>query len=338
LRDEPAFSDNDIVEVIDVKAMRIQYLPEVTVFMLRHRATGEERVAAFRHSRYLAGESEALQRLFENGTAILSSEAESLQPAVVDIPVSLPRPVARIAQSVIENTAKLTTLETELAAREEDRSTTQDQRERDEVEARIQQLKEEMERYRAELSKNKEELSKSKVEFLKTEQHRALLEQALRDAQEEVIIISPWMNRRTCNDYLCHLFGDAIRRGVRIRIEYGMGRERNQQEAEINRINVREVQAAIKRYIPRSLDHMLDMRQTSGSHQKILICDRTLGITGSFNWLSYTGLQDDYYRSEMSTVFRNPEHVNQLAQIAIETLDGGPQPLHGPPPRDGLRQ
>ena len=102
------------------------------------------------------------------------------------------------------------------------------------------------------MQKIRQELTDIQTEFLQTEQHRAVLEQALREAKQEVIIISPWMNRRACND--------AIARGVRIRIGYGIGNEQNPRDAERNRNNARQVKNAFERAITKGSKNLLEMR------------------------------------------------------------------------------
>jgi len=203
---------------------------------------------------------------------------------------------------------------------EERRSATQDDRERQELAASVQRLNEELRVKVEEGEQLRQQLRLYHVEFLRTEQHRGVLEQALREARKEIIIISPWMNRRACNDDLCRLIGDAVARGVLVRIGYGMGRERHQAEAGRNRANVQSVKYAIERYIPNSAAPLLDMRQTSGTHQKILVCDRKFAVTGSFNWLSYAGEQDEGYRNETGTLFRHGDQVMELANIALQSL------------------
>ena len=185
---------------------------------------------------------------------------------------------------------------------------------------RIRQLKEEVQIKRQEMQKIQQELTDIQTEFLQTEQHRAVLEQALREAKQEVIIISPWMNRRACNDAICRLVGDAIARGVRIRIGYGIGNEQNPRDAERNRNNVRQVKNAFERAITKGSKNLLEMRATSGTHQKILICDRKFAVAGSFNWLSYVGERDEGYRDETSVLLRQPEAVNKLAAIALQAF------------------
>lgn len=45
------------------------------------------------------------------------------------------------------------------------------------------------------------------------------------------------------------------------------------------------------------------------NHSKILICDKTFAIIGSFNWLSYSGGDS---REETSTINKNIDTINNL--------------------------
>ncbi len=103
-------------------------------------------------------------------------------------------------------------------------------------------------------------------------------------------------------------------------IGYGMGHERYPAETNRNKRNVDEVKFAIKKRI-RDTDptpFLRDIVETTGTHQKILVCDRQFAITGSFNWLSYTGKQNEGYRQELSVLFRYIDQVNELANIGIQ--------------------
>jgi len=128
------------------------------------------------------------------------------------------------------------------------------------------------------------------------------------------------MGRRACNDSLCRLVGDAVARGVRIRIGYGIGNEQNPRDAERNRNNMCQVKNAFERAITKGSKNLLEMRATSGTHQKILIGDRKFVVAGSFNWLSYVGERDEGYRDETSVLLRQPEVVNKLATIALHAF------------------
>jgi phosphatidylserine/phosphatidylglycerophosphate/cardiolipin synthase-like enzyme len=84
------------------------------------------------------------------------------------------------------------------------------------------------------------------------------------------------------------------------------------------------VKKSIKKHLrnlnpSRIINFQNDIVKTKGTHQKILICDRAFAITGSFNWLSYKGQKGQGYRRELGVVFRHPDPVNELAEIAMKT-------------------
>ncbi len=315
-----AFRDNTIISLLELKRAELQYIAPITVVHLQHQETGEQRLGVYRNGVQQRPETLALQRLFETGKFKPPSDAASLKKRGLDIPLSLPAEVAQTAQSLVLNEFALQDIEVQISVHETRQTLTQSEQERRELQQRTQQLKEELQLKREDHETLRQELQQYHVEFLATEQHRPLLEQALKDARKEIIIISPWMNRRACNDYLCRLIGKAIARGVHIRIGYGMGKERDAVEADRNQTNVYNVKEALKSIVPKSQAHLLEIKETQGVHQKILVCDRKFAITGSFNWLSYTGLLDDGYRNETGTLFRHPDQVAQLASIALKSL------------------
>ncbi len=314
-----AFKDNVVIALLELKKVDLQYIAPVTVVLLHHRETGEERLAVYRNGVQQRLDSEALQRAFDQGTFTLPADATSLSERGLDVPIALPPHVAQASQDLVQNEYAMQNLQAEITEYEVRRTTSQNDRERRALEERVQQLKEELRQKRTENEGLREQLRQNQVEFLRTEQHRPWLMRALREAQEEVVIISPWMNRRACDDELCALIGSAIVRGVRIRIGYGFGKARSAAEADRNHSNVSQVKSALRHHIPPSHEKLLEMKETSGTHQKILVCDKTFAISSSFNWLSYAGQQDEGYRNETGTVFRHLDQVDELARIALQT-------------------
>ncbi len=155
--------------------------------------------------------------------------------------------------------------------------------------------------------------------ILQTEQHRPALLRTLREAKSEVIIISPWMNPCTCNAEVCQLVGQAIARSVHIRIGYGFGHAEHPDHVQWRKSNVSRVRRAFEQAIRREKGDLalLEMKETMGTHQQLLICDRAFAIADSFNWLSYTGARDGDVREETSILLRDGEEIQRLATIAL---------------------
>jgi len=326
LQDVPFFQDRQLIALLELKRMVKEYIAPVTVALLQQASTQEQRFVVYRKGMLQRAESAVLQRLFETEHFLLPDDALALAGSPLAIPRSLPPVVAQVAQDLTVNELALRTLQTDLADSRERRGTTQDRREREELEDRILRLEGELRTRGEESERLRVQLQRNQGTFLRTEDHRAVLERALREAREEIIIISPWMNRRTCDDDLCDLVAQALKRGVRIRIGYGITERVGDLDAGRNRTNaqkvIRAIATAVDLHTPPERARLLDIQRTGDTHQKILVCDRSFGVLGSFNWLSYRGERDREYRNETSILLRDPASVTELAQIALR---GWPQ-------------
>lgn len=325
LQDEPAFKDTTIVGMLKLKEISVRYFAPVTLVVLQHRETKEQTVAVYRNSAQQRPETEALQRLLEakkfqipaTGTPLLAQSEE------ISIPTETLSPaIVQEIQRVMDNEHQREEIAIQVEEHRILKTATQDARERKALEDKLEELQKELQSKDKNIAILRQQLKLNNVEFLRTEQHRAKLLEAVSKAKEEVIIISPWMTPAACDDRLCQLFAKAILRGVRLRIGYSMGKDRSRREAERNQRNVEKVTKAIEKQIrdlnsSYPLDFLHDIVKTTGTHQKILVCDRQFAITGSFNWLSYAGKQDEGYRQELSVLFQHPDPVKELAEIAL---------------------
>lgn len=302
----------DIVSMLSFEKSYAEYLSDVEVFMLRHRQAGNQRVVAAYRGQILPEVSKALQSLHEAGKPIAPADAQDLRPLADSSALAtdvLPPTIAGPAAELLDRNRRVEELK-------EKRSATQTARERDEFE-RL---------YKDEVAK-RDELQRSlrtAVEYIYDEQHRAFLERALNEAQKEIIIISPWMNRAAMNNHICGLIGKALIRGVRIRIGYGFIHERTPEDVDRQRRSASKVIEQLSSYrrgLPEGQLQIIRVREAT--HEKILISDTTFGVTTSFNWLSYRGDRDSQFRRETGTVVYLPESVAQLAERAADALEGG---------------
>jgi hypothetical protein len=321
LQDVPAFQDKQIIALLELKKLTLEYIAPVTVVLLRETATQEQRLVVYYRSMQKRAESDVLQRLFETGHLVLPDDALVLSGELLKIPTALPAVVAQVVQKLTENEVSLRKLGAELTDSGTRRGSTQDRNEREALEQRIRSLQDELQAKHDESELLRKQLLQNQGTFLRTEEHRAVLERALKEAREEVLIISPWLNSRTCDDALCGLVAQAIKRGVRVCIGYGITERAGDLDAGRNRANaqkvIRALSAAAAQVAPPEKAKLLDIRKTSGTHQKILVCDRAFAVLGSFNWLSYRGEQDKEYRNETGILLRDSASVSELARIAL---------------------
>jgi hypothetical protein len=329
LRDTAGFQRREIIQPLSLKKVSPEYIAPVAVVVARQEETGEQRLTVYRNMLLQRAESAALQRQFETGTFLIPDDAVALTGNPLSVPATLPAAVARVAQDLTNSSTSVRSLQQQLSDELTRRgSATADRREREAMEEHIRSLQEELKAKRAESERMLAELRQHQGEFLRTEQHRAILEQALQEALREVLIVSPWMNLRACDPQLCDLIAQAVKRGVRVRIAYGTTERPGDPDAGRHRNNAQRVISALKAAVGREAQGertaLLDIYKTGGTHQKILVCDRAFAVLGSFNWLSYRGEQDEGYRNETSILLRDPAAIEDLARIAQEEWSTAP--------------
>jgi hypothetical protein len=139
---------------------------------------------------------------------------------------------------------------------------------------------------------------------------------ALEEAQEQIIIYSPWVNEQAVDDDFVSLLETLVKKGVRILIGHGIGQHEQRED----------------RPIPPALQQRLrairTMEGTPGiitewlgnSHAKEVIIDRKIHFNGSHNWLSYRG--DHLPRGEtvyqVTIVSEVEKAYNHLAQRFLQ--------------------
>lgn len=327
LQDELAFKDTIIVNFLKLQSPSSRYFAPATVVVLQNRETQVRTVAVYRGDVQQRPETEALQRLLEAKKFQIpaTSTPISTQEQEIYIPTRTLSPtIVQEIQQVVEEEQQREEIVIQVEEQRILKTATQDARERKALEEKIKELQNLLNGKEKDIQLLHKQLRQSNVEFLRTEQHREKLLQAIGEAKQEVIIISPWITPAACDEQLCKLFAEALVRGVRLRIGYSMGRENDPRDEERNRHNVEEVKKTIRKHLrnlnaPRTIHFQDDIVKTTGTHQKILVCDRTFAITGSFNWLSYKGQKDRGYRQELGVVFRHHDPVNEIAEIALQT-------------------
>lgn len=120
--------------------------------------------------------------------------------------------------------------------------------------------------------------------------------EALREAREQIIIYSPWINEQVVDDEFLALLQDQVQQGVRILIGYGIERSEHQAERPVPIELLQRLYAVqTAQGTPGILAEWL-----GNSHAKEIVIDRKIHFNGSHNWLSYRG--DRFPRGE--TVYR----------------------------------
>lgn len=117
---------------------------------------------------------------------------------------------------------------------------------------------------------------------LRNEKIREMFLASFSIAEDEIDIISPWINGSVVNDNLKSLMENVLERGVRIRIKYGIG-DGEDRRSQTSEDTVEELRRRFSHYKDR-----LMIRNTN-THEKLLLCDDKYMMFGSYNFLSFAG-------------------------------------------------
>ncbi|MBE9222611.1 hypothetical protein IQ215_07860 [Cyanobacterium stanieri LEGE 03274] len=208
---------------------------------------------------------------------------------------------------------KTTQLETEINLTRQDIEIIDNEEEKKELKNKLEKAVNEI----AELNKRLNSLiSSTPIRFLKTYDHRPLLEEALKDSKERLLIISPWIRANASNSWLIDSLEKLLKRGVKVFIGYGFGdeSEENRRDYDI------EAENKIKKLAKRYQDNFV-FKRLGDTHSKILVSDQKFAIVGSFNWLSFKGDPNRTFRDERSILVSYPQKIDELFDNEIKRLD-----------------
>lgn len=168
---------------------------------------------------------------------------------------------------------------------------------------------EELSRRRAELVRErdnlKEELAKQKsTRILSTYDHRPLLEQALQQAKQSVVIISPWIKASGMDYQIINLIRQAVRRGVNIVIGYGMSHNNDSDPDVVKKLE----------NIANQPNSTLQIIPANNTHEKVLIMDDDFIVITSFNWMSFRGNERLGFRRETGIYTESKDVIHSMKQ------------------------
>lgn len=145
---------------------------------------------------------------------------------------------------------------------------------------------------------------------LQNEEIRKMFLRSFIIVQDELDIISPWMNFSVVNEALINLMEAALRRGVKIRIIYGLlpnadGYDRARSDrSDMVAARLRERLAGYGDAFRVTRDNI---------HYKLVLCDEKFKLEGGYNYLSFTGdYSDPNTRREGSPFGRDETEIRFL--------------------------
>lgn len=140
-----------------------------------------------------------------------------------------------------------------------------------------------------------EQIAITEGKTIEVDEHKKYFIYVLENAKNSIYIQSPWINWRTLQIYKDHI-QDAVKRGVKVTIKYGMKPR--------NRFDKAGIDEDSKKFF-NSLDKQMFRLIKTDDHSKIVVCDENFMIMGSFNWLSFGGGNEKDVRGETSSINMN---------------------------------
>ena len=294
--------DGEMLEVSALKDVRLKYRDDVVLVKVDGAASERSIFAAYRATQYLEEESAAVQRLADRGVDVVPDEMKSGESMPWAGSAVVTSAESGFLETIESLDHKIGEREQEVAATEAKRSATLDGRERAELAGRIEALVAERNELKIALDTAEEGLSREtrgETRLIRTEQHRRLLLDAIGGAKGELILVSAWIGREAFDEEVQKGIVEAMRRGVKVRIAWGLGTNKRGSEGSRNRERGEGVLKQLRQRVPKDLRDRLVDRRTE-THEKFIICDQSFCAWGSFNWLSYRGERDSGYRRETS--------------------------------------
>lgn len=186
-----------------------------------------------------------------------------------------------------------------------------------------QVLREELERERAEKVRLEQELAQRRVRRLRTFDCARLLVEALDSVAERLVILSAFLSTDAVDHGFLRRLEDALKRGVRVWIGYGMGkRDARQLQRDVSAnwsLAESELDSLRKKY-----DRQFELRDFGDTHEKILLCDKKYVVSGSYNWLSFkANLRSKKRRQEDALMVTVPEVVEKYFDEITSRFSSG---------------
>ena len=155
------------------------------------------------------------------------------------------------------------------------------------------------------------------IRFLEVYEHRPLLEQALKDSKERLMIISPWIRASSVDKRFIQQFENLLKRRVEVFIGYGLGENDNDKKYQSDIQAEKNIQKLADQY-----KENFKLKHLGNTHAKILISDTKFAVTTSFNWLSFRGDRDRTFRDERGTLVSDPQKIDELFDSYRSRFDG----------------
>ena len=178
-----------------------------------------------------------------------------------------------------------------------------------------QQARAQMTDSETKLERAREVIESLSATYLQVFDHPPRLQEALAEARERLLIISPWIGACVVNDEFIRKLAALTTRGVKIFIGYGIGDDGHRRRSN------RDVEAEKKLNEAGRIFQNLTVKRLGDTHAKVLAYDRTWAILTSFNWLSFKGSREKGYRDEQGVLLRSQTMIDRKFSELLQRFD-----------------
>ena len=243
----------------------------------------------------------ALQKQYNSNACVLDFDSNDIPETKADNSLInvLPRQIIENAKtfSYKDSTLKreISNLTTQLDAVKNNDENDSDEKQKESTSEQIRFLEKKIDEIENE--------RKGADRILSTYDHRPLLLDALNNAQNIVVIVSPWIKSSGLNNEILGCIERALQRKTRVIIGYGISEKEDSDRWILQKLtDIRK-----KKY-----GNKLSLIKLSNTHEKVLIKDNEYMVITSFNWLSFKGDPNKGFRQETGYYTESKEAINQM--------------------------
>lgn len=156
---------------------------------------------------------------------------------------------------------------------------------------------------------------------IRCHEHPPLLEDALLNSRERLMIISPWIRHQVVTDRFVRNLESLLRRGVQVHIGYGLvdedGRDKAGAKPAISEKANRDLKGLEKKF------KNFTFAFIGNTHRKVLVSDTRYAVTTSFNWLSFKGDPREKPRDEAGIYIAKTDYIESTYTDCLDLIQRG---------------
>ncbi len=156
---------------------------------------------------------------------------------------------------------------------------------------------------------------------IRCHEHPSLLEDALLNSKERLMIISPWIRHQVVTDRFVRNLEILLRNGVKVFIGYGLVDENGKDKAggklPITHKAERDLKDLDKRF------KNFTFAFIGNTHRKVLVSDSRYAVTTSFNWLSFKGDPREKPRDEAGIYIAKHDYIDSTFRDCLDLIQKG---------------